>query len=552
MTQSHPDQGAEELELAIVGAGFAGLHMLYRAVGSQRKVRLFEGGSSVGGTWHWNRYPGARVDIESMAYSYAFSPELQQDWDWTERYSPQSELLRYANHVADRFQLRPYIQLNTFIVSAVFDEARHRWTLTTHAGERIVARYCVLATGLLHAAKRVPIPGLEQYAGLQAYTSQWPEGTDLTGKRVVVIGTGSSGVQTISEVAKVASHLTVLQRTPSYVIPARNHRLDPEYVRSIKARYDELRARQFESMGGFFPLTFLDDPHPKFNALEVSAEQRKAIYDAHWEAGGLSFYTAFKDLLLDPAANETLAEYVRGKIREAVRDPVTAEKLVPKYPILARRLCAGTGYYEVYNQPNVDLIDVNQSPIERAVPEGLVVGGKLLACDVIIFATGFDALTGAIEKIDIRGRGGRTIREHWADGAVTYAGMMCAGFPNLIMMNGPTSPSAFWAPIQIAEYQADWIERCLDYLAREGFDCIEPRAECEPYWMEMVERTAAPTLFAKVRSWYYGDNIPGKKHRMLIYLGGYAAYCAECESGAAQGYRKFMLSASRTRAEVAA
>lgn len=543
---------AEELDLAIIGAGFAGLHMLYRAVGSRRKVRLFEAGSSVGGTWHWNRYPGARVDVESMAYCYAFSPELQQDWDWTERYSPQPELLRYANHVADRFGLRAHIQLDTRILSAVFDEDRHHWTLTTQDGECIVARHCILATGLLHAPKRLPIPGLDSYRGVQAYTSQWPEGTELSGKRVVVIGTGSSGIQTISEVAKVASRLTVLQRTPSYVIPARNHALDQDYLRQMKARYEELRRRQFESMGGFFPLAFLDDPHPKFNALDVSPEQRKAVYDANWAAGGLSFYTAFKDLLLDPAANETCAEYVRGKIREAVIDPMTADRLIPRYPILARRLCAGTGYYEVYNQAHVELVDVNESPIERAVPEGLIVGGLLIPCDVIIFATGFDALTGAIERIDIRGRSGRTIKAHWADGVTTYAGLMCAGFPNLMMMNGPSSPSAFWAPIQIAEYQADWIERCLNHLARAGLDCIETRPECEAQWMQTVEQLAAPTMFARVKSWYYGDNIPDKKHRMLVYLGGYAAYCAECEHGAADGYRNFELSAAESRDVVTA
>lgn len=542
MTASTRYPNAPELELAIVGAGFAGLHMLYRAVNSRRNVRLFEAGSSVGGTWHWNRYPGARVDIESMGYSYAFSPELEQEWDWTERYSPQSELLRYANHVVDRFNLRPYIQLDTFVESAVFDEKTHRWTLVTRAGEHIVARFCILATGLLHATKRIPIPGLDAYTGLQVYTSQWPQGIDLRGKRVVVVGTGSSGVQTISEVAKVASHLTVLQRTPSYVVPARNHALSDEYRRSMKARYGELRRRQYESLAGFFPLTFLDDPHPKFNAMEVSPEKRKEVYDACWEAGGLSFYTAFKDLLFDPAANETCAEYVREKIREVVKDPVKAAKLVPKYPILARRLCAGTGYYEAFNQPNVDLVDVNEAPIERAVPEGLIVGGKLVASDAIIFATGFDALTGAIERIDLRGRGGRSIREHWAQGVMAYAGMMCSGFPNLIMMNGPSSPSAFWAPIQIAEFQAEWIERCLDYLADNDLDCIEARPECEQEWIESVESIAQPTLFSQVKSWYLGDNIPGKKHRMLIYLGGYAEYCAECERGAANGYQKFRLS----------
>jgi cyclohexanone monooxygenase len=533
----------ELLDLAIVGGGFSGLHMLQRAVRSRRKVRLFEAGSGVGGTWYWNRYPGARVDIESLEYSYTFSDELQQEWDWSERYSPQPELLRYANHVADRFQLRPYIQFDAAVTSAVFDENTHCWTLTLQSGERVRARHVVLATGLLHVPSKPEIAGLDTFGGLQLQTSRWPEGVDLKGKRVCVIGTGSSGVQCIPEIAKVASHLTVLQRTPSFCIPARNHRLDPDYVKSIKARYPELREKERSSLAGFLPLAFIDDPIPSKNAMEVSDEERRAIYDARWAAGGLSFYTAFKDLLFDQTANDSLAEYVRAKIREQVNDPVTAEKLVPKgFPILTRRLCADTDYYATYNRDNVTLIDIRESPIERATAKGLVVGGQHIPCDVIVFATGFDAISGAIEKIDIRGRGGRTIKQHWSEGVRTYAALMCVGFPNLIFVNGPSGPSAFFSPIILAEYQADWIERCLDHLQREGLDCIEPRPDSEDAWTATVEALAAQTLLPKAKSWYLGDNIPGKPHRMLVYLGGYHAYCEECEKGAANGYQHFTLS----------
>jgi cation diffusion facilitator CzcD-associated flavoprotein CzcO len=542
MTIAVAPNAHSELDVAIVGAGFAGLHMLYRAIGSGRNVRLFEAGSGVGGTWYWNRYPGARVDIESLEYSYSFSDELQQEWEWSERYSAQPELLRYANHVADRFNLRPHIQFDSPIASAQFDEDCKRWVLTTKSGETIRARYCILATGLLYIPKVIPIADLDAFQGLQLFTSQWPEGVDLSGKNIVVIGTGSTGIQCIQEMGKIAGHLTVLQRTPSFCIPARNRKIDPEYDRSIKARYKEVREKQLETIAGFLPLTFIDSPHPTKNAMDVSEDERRAVYDERWAAGGLSFYTAFKDLLFDPEANETLANYIRDKIRERVDDPVTAEKLVPKgFPILARRLGTETNYYETFNQSNVELVDVNEEPIERATAEGLIVGGRLIPCDAIIFATGFDALTGAIEHIDIRGRGGETIKQHWAAGVETYAGLMCSGFPNLLFMNGPGGPSGFWAPIQIAEYQADWIERCFDYLDKQAFDSIEPKLESERQWSDAVAELANQTLFTKVTSWYQGDNIPGKPHRMMIYLGGYVGYRQECETAFKTDFAKFIL-----------
>ena len=533
-----------ELEMAIVGAGFAGLQMLHRALQRVRNVRLFEAGSGVGGTWYWNRYPGARVDLESLEYSFSFSKELEQDWNWSERYAGQPELERYIDHVTDRFGLRPHIQFDTRIVSAHFDERHHRWDLRTQTGEHIRTRYCVMATGLLSAPNRPDIPGRNDFTGVQVQTGLWPkEGVALEGKRVCVIGTGSSAVQCIPEIAKVASCLTVFQRTPVFAIPAHNRPTDAAEQARIKSQYARLRELEEQSLAGFISLAFMDDPHPKCAAMKISAAERKAEYDRRWQAGGLSFYNAFTDLLLSKEANDSLADYVRQKIRARVKDPAVAEKLVPKdYAILTKRLCADTGYYETYNRDNVTLVDLRETPIECIEAEGIrTAGGRLHTCDVLVWATGFDAMTGAIDRIDVRGRSGRSIREHWSEGLRTFAGLMCAGFPNMIFMNGPGSPSAFFAPIQLAEYQADWIERCLDHMADRGLDCIEPTQEAEDEWVAHADAVAAATLLPSTRSWYMGDNIPGKPRRILIYLGGFAAYRGACENGTANGFQKFRL-----------
>ena len=546
------DGECRELEMAIVGAGFAGLQMLHRALKRGRDVCLFEAGSGVGGTWYWNRYPGARVDLESLEYSLSFSKELEQDWEWSERYAGQPELERYLDHVTDRFGLRPHIQFDTRIVAAHFDEHHHRWDLQTQTGERIRARFCVMATGLLSAPNRPDIPGRDDFAGVQVQTGLWPkEGPDLEGRRVCVIGTGSSAVQCIPEIAKLASHLTVFQRTPVFAIPAHNRKMDPEEQQRIKAEYGRLRELEAESLAGFVSLNFLPDPHPKCAAMKVSAEERKAEYDRRWAAGGLSFYNAYTDLLMSKEANDSLADYVRDKIRERVKDPVTAEKLVPKdYAILTKRLCADNGYYEAYNRDNVSLVDLRETPIQRIEAKGVrTADGRLHECDVLVWATGFDAMTGALDRIDIRGRDRRSIRDHWSGGLRTFAGLMCAGFPNMIFMNGPGSPSAFFAPIQLAEYQADWIERCLDTLASRGLDSIEPLEAAEDEWTAHSDEVAAMTLLPSTRSWYMGDNIPGKPRRILIYLGGFAAYRDACENGAANGYQKFRLGRAPASAE---
>ena len=535
-----------EFELVIVGAGFAGLQMLYRARKRGLKVRLFEAGSGVGGTWYWNRYPGARVDLESLEYSYSFSEELQQEWEWTERYAAQPELQRYADHVTDRFDLRRDIRFDSRVLEAVFDEHTHRWTLRTSAGELVRAQFCVMATGLLSAPNKPKIDGIDSFRGPQLMTSMWPkQDIDLGGKRVGIIGTGSSGIQCIPELAKRAAHLTVFQRTPAFCIPARNGPLDPEYQRAIKARYPEVRQQEMQTFAGFVSLAFLDAPPSTQSALEVHEAERLAEYEKRWAAGGLCFYTAYPDLLMDARANESLAEFVRNKIRQRVKNPEVAEKLVPKsYPILTKRLCADTQYYETYDRDNVTLVDVSESPIERITPAGVQVNGQVHPLDVLVFATGFDAMSGALDRIDIRGRGGKTLKAHWKDGLSTFLGMMSSGFPNMIYMNGPGSPSAFFNPILLGEYQADWIIRCIETLRTRGQDCLDATTEAEAAWVAHSDEVAAYTLFAKGHNWYMGDNIPGKPRRMLVYLGGYASYREWCETALANGLQQFEVSAA--------
>ncbi|MDG1064826.1 MAG: NAD(P)/FAD-dependent oxidoreductase [Luminiphilus sp.] len=520
-----------QVDMVVVGAGFAGLYMTYKAQEAGLSVACFEAGNGVGGTWYWNRYPGARVDIECVEYSYSFSKELEQEWQWSERYAAQPEIERYANHVAERFNLNEKIQFGTRVVSAIFDEATRRWLVTTDQGDVVSAQYCIMATGLISAPVEPRFDGLETFRGEQFMTSRWPqEAPEFSGKRVAVIGTGSSGIQVISEVAKEADQLYVLQRTPSYTIPLQNRPVNAEQVANIKTNYESLRQLQYDSFAGFTLVHSELAPLPSQSALEVSPEERRAEYENRWASGGLSPYYAYTDSLLDEKSNETLAEFAREKIRERVDDPDLAEKLCPDYQILTRRLSPETNYLEVFNQANVDLVDLNEQPIERFTASGIIVGGEELELDAVVFATGFDVMTGAMDRIDVRGRNDRTLKDRWSEGLTSYLGMMTNGFPNLFWVNGPHSP--FYNPILLAEYQGDFICRLFEELRTHNADTIEPDVDAERQYVQFTNDIGNMTLFPKSDNYYMGDNIEGKPRNVVFFFGGFPLYREQCEAGA--------------------
>ena len=520
-----------QVDMVVVGAGFAGLYMTYKAQEAGLSVTCFEAGNGVGGTWYWNRYPGARVDIECVEYSYSFSKELEQEWQWSERYAAQPEIERYANHVAERFNLNEKIQFGTRVVSAIFDEVTRRWLVTTDQGDVVSAQYCIMATGLISAPVEPRFEGLESFRGEQFMTSRWPqEAPEFAGKRVAVIGTGSSGIQVISEVAKEADQLYVLQRTPYYTIPLQNRPVNAEQVANIKTNYESLRQLQYDSFAGFTLVHSELAPLPSQSALEVSPEERRAEYENRWASGGLSPYYAYTDSLLDETSNETLAEFAREKIRERVDDPELAEKLCPDYQILTRRLSPETNYLEVFNQANVDLVDLNERPIERFTASGIIVGGEELELDAVVFATGFDVMTGAMDRIDVRGRNDRTLKDRWSEGLTSYLGMMTNGFPNLFWVNGPHSP--FYNPILLAEYQGDFICRLFEELRTHNADTIEPDVDAERQYVQFTNDIGNMTLFPKSDNYYMGDNIEGKPRNVVFFFGGFPLYREQCEAGA--------------------
>ena len=528
---------ASDLDAVIVGAGFAGLYMLHRLRGLGMSARVYEAGDGIGGTWYWNRYPGARCDVESMDYSYSFSDELQQEWQWTERYASQPEILRYINHVADRFDLRRDVQLSTRVTAAVFDEATHRWAVSTDRGDRVSAQFCVMATGCLSAAQVPDFKGLETFEGAWYHTGNWPhEGVDFTGQRVGVIGTGSSAIQSIPLIASQAAHLFVFQRTPNFSIPARNAPLDPEYERRWKANYAEHRRQARESRVGFVV------ERNDLSALEVSAEERLREYEGRWSRGGLGFNATFVDLLTSKDANDTAAEFFRAKIRAAVRDPAVAETLSPRhYPVGTKRLCVDTDYYDTFNRDNVTLIDLRTAPIEAITPTGLRTRDEAYAVDSLVFATGFDAMTGALLSIDIRGRAGQPLRHKWAEGPRTYLGLAVAGFPNLFAITGPGSPSVLSNMIVSIEQHVDWIADCLVYLREHDRTAIEATVAAEDTWVAHVNEVGNATLYPLANSWYMGANIPGKPRIFMPYIGGVGVYRQFCDDVAAKGYEGFAL-----------
>ncbi len=529
--------GAETavLDAVVVGAGFAGLYMLYRLRQLGLSARVYEAGEGVGGTWYWNRYPGARCDVESMQYSYSFSEELQQDWHWTERYPSQAEILRYIDHVADRFDLRRDIQLETRVTAAHYDEAARRWRVETDRGDVASARFCIMATGALSAALRPDMKGLDSFAGRWFHTGRWPhQPVDFAGERVGVIGTGSSGVQTIAVVAEQAAQLTVFQRTPNFSIPAWNQPLAPEQQAAWKANYAEHRARARDTRSGILY------EYGQRGAFEVSEAERQAEFERRWARGGANYTHAFNDIYVNPDANEAAADYVRQRIRSIVHDPAVAEKLIPRdHPIGTKRICVDTNYYETFNRENVTLVDVRESPIQAIEPAGIRTRDGLHALDSIIFATGYDAVTGALARIDIRGRGGRRLAEKWAEGPRTLLGIMTAGYPNLFIITGPGSPSILTNVVVAIEQHVGWVADCIGHMLARALQVVEPEGGAEEAWVAEVNAVAERTLFPRANSWFMGANVPGKPRVFLPYVGGLGNYTRVCEDVVSKGYQGF-------------
>ncbi|MGQ0804510.1 MAG: flavin-containing monooxygenase, partial [Actinomycetota bacterium] len=489
-------------------------------------------------TWWWNRYPGARCDVESMDYCYSFSPELEQEWAWTERYASQPEILRYADHVADRFDLRRDIQFETRVTAATWDEATQRWHVDTDRGDRVSARFCIMATGCLSAAKEPEVDGIDTFRGQTFHTGRWPhEEVDFTSLRVGVIGTGSSGIQSIPQIAEQAAHLTVFQRTPNFSMPAKNGPLDPESVEARKARYREHRQAMRESRAGVVV------PMPEHAALELDDDARQVRYEAAWETGTLyGMVAAFNDLLIDRDANETAAEFVRARIHDIVDDPDVAERLSPRnHPFGTKRPCLDSGYYATYNRDNVTLVDVRSNPIVEITPTGVRTTTDEYALDAIVFATGFDAMTGPLLGPDITGVGGVALRDKWAAGPRTYLGIATAGFPNLFTITGPGSPSVLVNMAVAIEQHVDWVADCIAYLRERGLASIDATVDAEDGWVDHVNDVASRTLFPVANSWYMGANVPGKPRVFMPYIGGLPLYTETCNDVAANDYRGFTL-----------
>ncbi|MGE0224796.1 MAG: flavin-containing monooxygenase [Acetobacteraceae bacterium] len=537
----------QETDVVIVGAGFAGMYLLHRLRNAGIRTRVFETATGVGGTWYWNRYPGARCDVESMQYSYSFLPELEQEWNWSELFSAQPEILRYANHVADRLDLRRDIQFETKVTDATYDEAAHRWTVRTDRGDVVSCRYFVMATGCLSAARKPDFKGADSFKGPTYHTGHWPhEGVDFTGKVVGVIGTGSSAIQAIPVIAEQAKELYVFQRTPNFSIPSRNVKMTDGYARSWKDVYPERREEARQTRNGV-----LANPND-ISAMAVDEAERQRMYEERWKSGGTTFMAVFNDLIFSKESNDTASEFVRNKIRSIVKDPRTAELLAPKdHPIGTKRICVDTNYYQTYNRPNVHLVDVHSAPIEEITPDGLRTGGVEYKLDAIVYATGFDAMTGALTSVAIRGRGGETLKDKWEAGPRTYLGLMTAGFPNMFMITGPGSPSVLSNMMVSIEQHVDWITDCLVNLGQRQMDCIEATQAAEDAWVEHVNQVAYTTLYPSAASWYMGANIEGKPRVFMPYIGGVGRYRQECDEIVAKGYEGFVIQGPVRRAEAA-
>ena len=538
--ESDSRQG-RNFDALVIGAGFSGIYQLLclrDRLGLS--VQVLEAGAGVGGTWYWNRYPGARCDSESHSYCYSFSDELMREWEWSERYPGPPEILRYLNHVADRFDLKRNIRFNTRVTAAHYDETANLWRVSTDAGEVLTAQFLITAVGCLSSANIPNIPGLETFGGRWYHTGQWPhEGVDFTGKRVGLVGTGSTGIQAAPVIAETAAHLTVFQRTANYSVPARNAPLTPEFKHYVKENTAEIRQVMHSSANGH-PWPVADR-----SALETSPEERQALYEAAWETGGLRFRATFRDLVIDNAANDTAAAFIRNKIREIVKDPATAAKLSDfDHPYAAKRPPIDTDYFETFNRDNVALVDVRAEPIDRITSRGIRTRDAEYPLDTIVFATGFDGMTGSLTRMDIRGRNGLSLTKAWAAGPRNYLGLQVAGFPNLFTVTGPGSPSVLCNMPVAIEQHVEWITDCIAHMRQHGLKRIEPNDEAVDSWVAQVNAAANATLLPQAKhSWYLGANIPGKPRVFMPYAGGMAHYRKICADIAARNYEGFNVSA---------
>jgi cation diffusion facilitator CzcD-associated flavoprotein CzcO len=553
---NHPD-------VLIVGAGFAGMYAVHRFRELGLTVKALEAGSDVGGTWYWNRYPGARCDVPSLEYSFGFSPELEQEWHWPEVFSAQGDILRYANHVANKFDLRRDIRFNTRIAKVEWQDDTRRWRLTSEAGETFEAPFCVMATGCLSVPVEPKIPGAERFRGEVYHTGRWPhEPVDLSGKRVGVIGTGSSGVQAIPELARQSAHLTVFQRTPVYTVPANRKRMREAVQQEFRENYRQIRAMQQKNAGGvsnFRPrksaqrgdsvpadvtrpsdITMPSEAGVPNRLLDLTPEQREQAM----ERFGLGALLAFRDVYTSTEANEIANELYRDTVRTMVRDPKTAEDLLPKtYGLGCKRQVLDRDYYDTFNRDNVTLVALSATPIETITETGIRTSSAHHDLDVLIYATGFDAMTGALLRANIRGRGGRSLNDQWRDGPVTYLGLQMSGFPNLFTVTGPGSPSVLCNMLVAIEQHVNWIGDCIHSLRERGLATIEPLPDSEQRWIAHVNEVAENTMYTapSCNSWYLGANIPGKPRIFMPYVGGYPRYRERCEQEAAAGYPGFRI-----------